>query len=145
MDLCIFILQVVEMATVRKWRISSVRNSPLKPARKNSKNPSNKYVRRCSLKSNREYFFSFRLGWITCVILKSPSSRRARVQKISLAWHSFPISNDSIWKHLDEDHVALFKRRAYDIAVSTGCKVSLNGKPIPVSLSPSPWIQLVSI
>lgn len=34
---------------------------------------------------------------------------------------------------LDEDHVALFKRRAYDVAVSTGCKVSLNGKRIPVS------------
>jgi DNA topoisomerase II len=35
---------------------------------------------------------------------------------------------------LDEDHVALFKRRAYDIAVSTGCKVTLNGTRIPVSL-----------
>lgn len=33
---------------------------------------------------------------------------------------------------LDEDHVALFKRRAYDVAVSTGCKVTLNGKRIPV-------------
>ena len=33
---------------------------------------------------------------------------------------------------LDEDHVALFKRRAYDVAVSTGCKVSLNGKRIAV-------------
>jgi DNA topoisomerase-2 len=33
---------------------------------------------------------------------------------------------------LDDDLVALFKRRAYDVAVSTGCKVSLNGKPIPV-------------
>jgi DNA topoisomerase II len=33
---------------------------------------------------------------------------------------------------LDDDHVALFKRRAYDVAVSTGCKVSLNGKRIPV-------------
>ena len=33
---------------------------------------------------------------------------------------------------LDDDHVALFKRRAYDVAVSTGCKVSLNGKVIPV-------------
>ena len=33
---------------------------------------------------------------------------------------------------LDDDLVALFKRRAYDVAVSTGCKVTLNGKPIPV-------------
>ena len=33
---------------------------------------------------------------------------------------------------LDDDHVALFKRRAYDVAVSTGCKVTLNGKRIPV-------------
>ena len=33
---------------------------------------------------------------------------------------------------LDEDHVALFKRRAYDVAASTGCKVSLNGKRIAV-------------
>jgi len=33
---------------------------------------------------------------------------------------------------LDDDHVALFKRRAYDVAVSTGCKVTLNGTRIPV-------------
>src|SRR5579871_2339017 len=33
---------------------------------------------------------------------------------------------------LDDDHVALFKRRAYDVAVSTGCKVTLNGKRIPI-------------
>jgi DNA topoisomerase-2 len=33
---------------------------------------------------------------------------------------------------LDDDHIALFKRRAYDVAVSTGCKVSLNGKRIPI-------------
>src|SRR5690348_13268528 len=33
---------------------------------------------------------------------------------------------------LDDDHVALFKRRAYDVAVSTGCRVSLNGQRIPV-------------
>lgn len=32
----------------------------------------------------------------------------------------------------DDDLVALFKRRAYDVAVSTGCKVTLNGKRIPV-------------
>ena len=36
-------------------------------------------------------------------------------------------------ENLDDDHVALFKRRAYDVAVSAGCKVSLNGKRIPVS------------
>ena len=34
----------------------------------------------------------------------------------------------------DDDLVALFKRRAYDVAVSTGCKVTLNGKRIPVRL-----------
>ncbi|CAF3730269.1 unnamed protein product [Adineta steineri] len=33
---------------------------------------------------------------------------------------------------LDDDHVSLFKRRAYDVAVSTGCRVSLNGTPIAV-------------
>ncbi|CAF2365861.1 unnamed protein product [Rotaria sp. Silwood2] len=33
---------------------------------------------------------------------------------------------------LDDDHIALFKRRAYDVAVSTGCKVTLNGTRIPV-------------
>ena len=33
---------------------------------------------------------------------------------------------------LDDDHIVLFKRRAYDVAVSTGCKVILNGKRIPV-------------
>jgi DNA gyrase/topoisomerase IV subunit B len=32
----------------------------------------------------------------------------------------------------DDDLVALFKRRAYDVAISTGCKVTLNGKRIPV-------------
>jgi len=32
----------------------------------------------------------------------------------------------------DDDLVALFKRRAYDVAASTGCKVTLNGKRIPV-------------
>ncbi|CAF3762190.1 unnamed protein product [Adineta steineri] len=32
----------------------------------------------------------------------------------------------------DDDLVALFKRRAYDVAVSTGCKVTLNGKRIPI-------------
>ncbi|CAF4845480.1 unnamed protein product [Rotaria sp. Silwood2] len=32
----------------------------------------------------------------------------------------------------DDDLVALFKRRAYDIAVSTDCKVTLNGKRIPI-------------
>ena len=31
-----------------------------------------------------------------------------------------------------DDHVALFKRRAYDVAISTGCKVILNGKRIPM-------------
>ncbi len=35
----------------------------------------------------------------------------------------------------DDDLVALFKRRAYDVAISTGCKVTLNGKRIPVRLS----------
>ena len=35
-------------------------------------------------------------------------------------------------KNFDDDLVALFKRRAYDVAVSTGCKVTLNGKRIPV-------------
>ena len=33
----------------------------------------------------------------------------------------------------DDDLVALFKRRAYDVAISTGCKVTLNGKRIAVS------------
>lgn len=33
---------------------------------------------------------------------------------------------------LDDDHIALFKRRAYDVAVSTGCKVTLNGTRIPI-------------
>ncbi|CAF0793170.1 unnamed protein product [Rotaria sordida] len=33
---------------------------------------------------------------------------------------------------LDDDHIALFKRRAYDVAVSTGCKVILNGTRIPI-------------
>ena len=32
----------------------------------------------------------------------------------------------------DDDLVGLFKRRAYDVAISTGCKVTLNGKRIPV-------------
>ena len=39
----------------------------------------------------------------------------------------------------DDDLVALFKRRAYDVAVSTGCKVTLNGKRIAVS-DPHPHI-----
>ena len=38
----------------------------------------------------------------------------------------------------DDDLVALFKRRAYDVAVSTGCKVTLNGKRIPVRLDLRP-------
>ncbi|CAF4870424.1 unnamed protein product [Rotaria sp. Silwood2] len=32
----------------------------------------------------------------------------------------------------DDYLVSLFKRRVYDVAVSTGCKVTLNGKRIPI-------------
>jgi DNA topoisomerase II len=35
-------------------------------------------------------------------------------------------------ERFDDDLVALFKRRAYDVAASTGCKVTLNGKRIQV-------------
>lgn len=32
----------------------------------------------------------------------------------------------------DDDLVALFRQRAYDVAVLTGCKVTLNGTRIPI-------------
>lgn len=34
---------------------------------------------------------------------------------------------------LDNDIVAIFQRRAYDVAASCGCKVILNGKRLAVS------------
>ncbi|CAF5205543.1 unnamed protein product, partial [Rotaria magnacalcarata] len=46
---------------------------------------------------------------------------------------------------LDDDHVALFKRRAYDVAVSTGCKVTLNGQRIPVKTMKDYMLMYVDV
>jgi DNA gyrase/topoisomerase IV subunit B len=79
--------------------------------------------------------YLFRLGQTICVIHNDAirtkiSDNRKEFTRITF----MPDLKRFQMDKFDDDLVVLFKRRAYDVVISTSCKVTLNGKRILVRL-----------